>query len=404
LPGADASIVPPPTDGAFYRGALAHGSTIELLGAGFGGRPSYGPESSPYLVRAYDDCTHDDPRVTWDEALPSAGEPEGQMRCRTPEEIAAVRTSSTAAPSTPHPRLSRYQSANTFDASPSALTAYSHSLSIYGTEMSQDFYASFYYRADPAWHDTADTDGNHKMYDYSVGNGIYGSGGYYYFGFSGFEGDPAGGIGMGVNYFTAPNLFVACDDGGTPVDLRCVDSDLINWYVDWPCGGNGGPSTCGIFPKQYHSVHPRTDWIKIEYILRHGDSDRGFHQIRMDNVLYWSTELNDDAYGASPSSRTESIGGYRRDYGSDEVFKNNWSYFADVYMDLSFARVILANASRYDDATIVEAQPIRTWEDGRIELDLHLGRLPSGEDAWFYVFNSAGELVGGSALGSVQVP
>jgi hypothetical protein len=381
--------------GGFYEGSFADGSPATIHGAGFGERPSFSG-SGPYLHRAYDDCSEDDPLTTWDEVAPGSGE--YAMRCRTPDEVTSLKTAGPAVP-TPHAHASRYLSSGTWSPTGDAWMAL---LTVYGTEVSQDFYASFYYRGDPDWVQDPGTDGNHKMYSYGVGDGPYPEEGYFYFGFDGYQ-DPAGQIGIGPNYFTGPALFSPCDGANQPLDLRCVDQTLVNWYVMHPCGNNNGDS-CTLFPKLYHPVHPRTDWIHIEYVFRHADAVAGFHEIRIDNIRYWYAELNDDRKTAATTGRSETLGGYRRDYGSDDSYRNNFSYFSDVYLDLSWARVVLANAATYDAATVVEVQPVRSWSDGAIAIDVRLGRLASGSEAWVYVLDATNAIVGDGPLGSVTLP
>jgi hypothetical protein len=92
-----------------------------------------------------------------------------------------------------------------------------------------------------------------------------------------------------------------------------------------------------------------------------------------------TVELDDDSLGTEPAARSESLGGYRRDYGTSDEYKNNWSYFSDLYLDLSWTRVMLANAETYSEAEIVEPQPLVSWSESAIKLRVNLGALESGE-------------------------
>ena len=384
--------------GGAAPGTWQHGATQSIAGSGFGTHPSYGRPGATTLARAWDNCESDDPLATWDQVVPDAAGEYG-MRCRTPDEVSALKQAG-AASDPAHSRATRYLTSGLWSPSPDANT-WASSMTVYDTEVSPYFYASFYIRADPDWFADPDTDGNFKMYSYSIGNGAYEEAGFYYFGFAGFQ-DPNGGISMGPNYFTGPTLFSPCVSPGG--DIRCVDPDLVNWYTPG-CGGNGYDDQCGtIFPKVYDPVHPRSDWIKIEYLFKHGSSTDGVHDIYLDNVHSWHVELNDDAVGTGPATRSQTIGGYRRDYGSDEAFKNNWTYYNDVFVDLTWARVVAANSDTYATATVVEPQPPLSWSETEIEIQVNLGRLVSGEQAWVYVFDASGSMVGGQPVTSFTVP
>ncbi len=81
-----------------------------------------------------------------------------------------------------------------------------------------------------------------------------------------------------------------------------------------------------------------------------------------------------------------SIGGFTRvplvtpNYG--------WQYFSDVYMDNTFSRVILANNSNYDSATIKEPQIPSVWSDGLVTVKVNLGKLPDTGTAYLFVFDA----------------
>ena len=377
-------------------GPWQHGSTVVLSGSGFGTRPSFGRNGA--LVRAWDGCESDDPQAVWDEFGPQndGAAPEYSLRCRTPAQVTAQKASG-AAPEVAHTHASRYLTGAAF-----ASTAYGADsfVTAYNTDVSPYLYASFYYRADPDWYQEASTDGNHKMYTYSAGNSPYAQAGYYYFELHEFA-DPLGPITVGTNYFTAPQLFSPC--AAPQGDVRCVDPDLVNWYTQG-CGGNGYNDPCGSFWTKYaHPRHPRRDWVKLEYVLKHGSSGDGVHDVYIDNVHTWHVELDDDAL-SPPPPRSETLGGYRRDYGTTDAYKNNWSYFSDVYLDLTWARVVVADSATYASATIVEPQRPLSWSDGQIEIRVNLGKLASGQTAWVYVFDASGAPVGGATLTSFVVP
>jgi hypothetical protein len=62
----------------------------------------------------------------------------------------------------------------------------------------------------------------------------------------------------------------------------------------------------------------------------------------------------------------------------------------DIYVDSSFARVMLGNASTYAASTRFEMQVPTSWADGSIELKANQGAFPGGTDAYLYVIDSGG--------------
>lgn len=65
-----------------------------------------------------------------------------------------------------------------------------------------------------------------------------------------------------------------------------------------------------------------------------------------------------------------------------------YSYYDDVYMDWSLARVMLSNNQDYRLATIVEPQIPSVWSDGSIVVALNLGKLADSSTAWLFVFDA----------------
>jgi hypothetical protein len=69
---------------------------------------------------------------------------------------------------------------------------------------------------------------------------------------------------------------------------------------------------------------------------------------------------------------------------------NNWRYFADVYLDYTPARVVLANNSVLGQATIIEPQIPSAWTASSISVSVNLGKFASGQTAYLFVFDSTG--------------
>lgn len=64
-------------------------------------------------------------------------------------------------------------------------------------------------------------------------------------------------------------------------------------------------------------------------------------------------------------------------------------WYDDHYLDTSRARLVLANAATWDQATIRSPQPATAWSTGLISAQLKRGGLAAG-DAWLYVVRADG--------------
>ena len=76
-------------------------------------------------------------------------------------------------------------------------------------------------------------------------------------------------------------------------------------------------------------------------------------------------------------------GGYARDRGT-----TNWRMYKDFYIDNTWSRVMFANNSDYDSATITVPQPPTAWSDTSITVTVNKGMLSSGTNHVF-VFDSS---------------
>ncbi len=86
------------------------------------------------------------------------------------------------------------------------------------------------------------------------------------------------------------------------------------------------------------------------------------------------------------TQRTEGLGGYARMYNQP----NNWRYWADVYLDYSRARVVLANNADINKATIIEPQIPSSWSNTSIGITVNLGKFTAGQTAYLFVYDPSG--------------
>ena len=125
-------------------------------------------------------------------------------------------------------------------------------------------------------------------------------------------------------------------------------------------------------------------WTKIEQEISYSRGSDGYIKLWENGVLKINYAGVTDLYPGT--ARSEGIGGYARSRST-----NNWRYFADVYLDYTPARVVLANNANLSLATIIETQIPTGWSDTSIALTVNLGQFTSGQTAYLFVVNPSGQ-------------
>ena len=217
-------------------------------------------------------------------------------------------------------------------------------------------YISWYQRGDDKW--VFGGDNNYKMYDFSVGTKPYNG---------------------ATNWYTAfePPL----PDSPTASAKWVLNDDCLNQACQslaWP--DNNGHNFFWNF-----GVNPFSGvWSKVEMEIKWTNQSNGYVKQWQDGVLVINYSGATDKYGGT--SRSEAVGGYARNYPQ----LNNWRYWADVYLDYSPARVVLANKTPLSAATIREVQIPTSWSDGSINVTVNLGKFTTGQTAYLFVFDPTG--------------
>ena len=347
------------------RDAVSHGQMLVISGSGFGTKN----QAAPYV---WDDASGDDPLEKWDAVYPFTNDAPFRLGYRTPAQV-TLANGVTGGVDLPHHHIQRYICGAHYNSG--AMDAYS-GWNVGGVKNHQQgqvyTYISYYRTIDPDWHlhtncpaDQAyDCDHNFKEYDYAEGTGIYGNMNNIYLG-NGSGSNPFADLVWGGNYL----------EGMDPA-INSVNTDFMTWYPEY-----------GTVFSNMSVPGVGMGWQKVELILKHNSAD-GCHKVYQDNILVWDISLDDDEL--EPGERAETVfGGYARESGNTEEYKNNWRYYADVYYDHSLARVMLANDEDYEQATIVEPQIPGQWDDQSITVQVNLGKIPDDETAYLFVFNSA---------------
>jgi len=291
-----------------------HGEASSISGSGFGTKPG----SSPAV---WDDCDSEGLSSQWDGAWPSASGSDN-LKCRSPIRGIGL----------PHNNISMYLAGSHagndgYNAGWNVIAYKNRTISSYPAYT----YASWYQRSDDSW--TFCDDNNYKVFDFSMGNSPYTMPENWYIEYNGRP----------TSRTSTPSWHLN-DDGSS---LQNSDS--------WWWGSAVNPMS-GV-------------WTKIEVEIRYSPNSDGYIRLWENGRQRIDYQGATDRYPGQ--SRSEGIGGYGRCSG----FANNWRYFADVYIDHTRARVVLADNADYTQARIVEPQPIRSWADQSIAFTLNLGKL-----------------------------
>lgn len=337
-------------------GTWTHNGTVTMSGAGFGTK-------SPAAPLIWDNASGSSLTEKWDGYWPSGSGASYNLAYRIMQRSVAM----------PHSHITKYIAGAAY---PGTDTDQGWATTMWKNvnlgSLPKTVYISHYFRVDPAWvfHLGEPDDSNFKIFDISQGNGPYGyPPGYWYWNYQGDQ-------------------FTSCS-AIAPFQLQDDLSDSIDGGAYW--GGSGTASPC-------------MQWIKWEFETKLTSASNGYAKLWQDGTLAGNYAGKTD--GFSGTTRTLSVGGYQRAYGN----QNNWRYWADVYVDITPQRVILANNSTLNSsATIREIQIPTAWSDGSITVTVNLGKFTSGT-AYLFVadatgaFNSTGMAITIGSGGSDTTP
>jgi hypothetical protein len=176
-----------------------------------------------------------------------------------------------------------------------------------------------------------------------------------------------------------------------------------SWFASYNIASGNDCST-GKVQMSYGHTPSQNNWHFAEVILErssnYGVSD-GTIIMRIDNR---------DAYSRIGNSLTRTNSQDWRSALFFYGFTNNSGLgnfsIDDAYLNNSWSRVMLGNASQYSNCTKLDVQPVVSWTNSSIKATFNAGDYSTGQTAYLYVIDSNGNISNshqitiGQALGS----
>jgi hypothetical protein len=331
-------------------GSISHGSTVIISGNSFGTK-------SPAAPLVWDDCSGTNLSNIWSRTLPSQAASNYNIQ---------YHNNGFRNVNAPHNRVNRYIAGGHAQAGYNPWNASGGPNVMLGKDIAagtESFYISYYLRLDPLWpphNGESVASPNYKlgMFSNATGSSV-----------------------ATTNYCGYSNP--SPEENKGYVGIRC---DNMSCSANWACEG--------IYPQAY-CIHsdPALGWVKMENIgVDINNATAGKFYFYQNYELAVIGENCDVYRNVTGNIKSLSIGYYwarcnscNPVLGSNDAFR----YFTDVYMDVTPARVVLANNANYSSATIFEPQIPTAWSNTSITCTVNLGRLPDQGTAYLFVFDSS---------------
>lgn len=336
---------------------INHGDVVTITGPGNLGVRLASP--FPGGAPIWDDgsSSQADVRDLWTDAWPKG--------CLDPVNDMQRRASGYRGVAAPHSRTNRYLAGAHAQNTP--MTGYNVFVwRHFPNPANLDLYASCYYRDDPAWEFSGGAnDDNHKNFMYVASNGT------------------------GGPYNLAQLLFVYAVPGYTS-----ASDTTIKWFTGRQGNNLGGwfeitgNSLGSVYSPVADARNPTQAWTKYEFLIRTGNP--GFIRLYENGRLVAS--MNGHVDTSVLTHRMFVFGSYARQYNRPQ----NVRYFTDLYLDTSFARVMLLSEGLFSStlgvtegvAATREIQPIHAWSASSIQFRVNLGSFGTAGTAGLYVVDA----------------
>jgi hypothetical protein len=320
------------------NGTFSHNQTITISGNGFGLK-------NPAAPLAWDNCSGTNLSNIWSRTLPSQAASTYNIQ---------YHNNGFRNVNAPHNRVNRYIAGGHAQAGYTNWNSLAGPAVLVGKDYASgtnNFYISYYYRLDPLWppnNGESASDPNHKLNLF----------------------DPNTGSSVGtINY----------------LEFRPEPENARSAFHSSSMDSSGyWPESYGLFPTE------PWNWVKQEVIgVNVTNASTGKLYTYTDNYCGFIRE-NMRCYQAA-SIKSMTVGYYwarcnscNPTLGSNDAFR----YFADIYMDITPSRIIVANNANYTSATITEPQIPSAWSDTSITCTVNLGKFQDQSTAYLFVFDS----------------
>lgn len=190
-----------------------------------------------------------------------------------------------------------------------------------------------------------------------------------------------------------------------------TSGETSNLYYNLYCDGQGSShlSQDGVsgnfhkwlgLPASYFG----RKWVHLQayFVESAAGSNNGTAEFWVDGVKQVSEVGNFRTREAGTGNWNEIWFGNYFGHDSDSScasYGNAYTYWDDVYVDTSAARVEIGDASSYANARHREIQLPGNWSDGAISVRLNLGTFTSTSGLYLFVIDSSGNISPGYSLG-----
>lgn len=133
---------------------------------------------------------------------------------------------------------------------------------------------------------------------------------------------------------------------------------------------------------------PVQQWNIEEYEADQGTLDTSDASIK---VWYNGVDGGDKTFQGKTTDNPTNWGDFLVQGQNSNCDNSNYMYFDDLYIDTTWSRVMIGNASTFSNSTHKEIQIPTAWATGEITVVVNTGSFENGQ-AWLYVVDSNGDV------------
>lgn len=167
-----------------------------------------------------------------------------------------------------------------------------------------------------------------------------------------------------------------------------------NWYWGAPASGGGLAYANTDVRTLYYTLPPAGQWNTEETLYQDSTGPGAANGIIAQylNGVLRSEAGVDHNYILRNGTYPNSYNNFAIENYCDGFPTGSWVYYDDIYMDDSWARVMIGNAPTFAASTQREIQIPSAWSDTSITVQLNQGALSGFDKAYLYVFDANGNV------------